>query len=159
MAVKDRTNWREVKLEFIRIKEEYDRAAVQYMIKYCKEKARHAKETGDYQDQTKNLRNSVGYVVMQYGKIVSEQFTGNDRGIKPGSDPQLAHSNTLKYIEELARYFGAGKTYGIVATGMSYDVYVEAHGKAVLTQTIDYAEANKERERVEFAKCLKSRQA
>ena len=52
---------------------------------------------------------------------------------------------------------GSGKTYGIIATGMSYDVYVEAHGKAVLTQTIDYAEANKERNRAEFAKYLKSR--
>mgnify|MGYP000268726998 CR=1 FL=1 len=156
MAIKC-TNWREVELEFMRMKEEYDHAAVQYMAKYCEEKARHAKETGDYQDQTANLRNSIGYVVMQYGKIVSEQFTGNDRGIKPGGDPQAAHSNTRKYIEELARDFGTGKTYGIVATGMSYDVYVEAHGKAVLTQTIDHAEANKERDRAEFAEYLKSR--
>lgn len=156
MAIKC-TNWREVELEFIRAKEEYDRAAVQFMAKYCEEKTRHAKETGEYQDQTANLRNSIGYVVMQYGKIVFKQLTGNDRGIKPGGDPQLAHSNTLKYIEELTRDLGSGKTYGIIATGMSYDVYVEAHGKAVLTQTIDYAEANKERSRAEFAKYLKSR--
>ena len=79
-----------------------------------------ARENGSYTDRTGNLRNSIGYVVVKDGVIVSEggfQGTGGEK------------SKTLAY--KLAT-----STKGIVlivVAGMNYASHVEAIGKNVLT--------------------------
>ena len=71
MAVKC-TNWREVELEFARAKEEYDRKAVEWLSALGERVVKYAREHGSYTDHTGNLRNSIGYVVVQYGRIIAE---------------------------------------------------------------------------------------
>lgn len=73
MAVKC-TNWREVELEFARAKEKYDRKAVEWLSALGERVVKYAREHGSYTDHTGNLRNSIGYVVVQYGKIATENF-------------------------------------------------------------------------------------
>jgi len=36
---------------------------------------------GDYQDQTGNLRSSIGYVITRNGEIVSQKVQGNLKGV------------------------------------------------------------------------------
>ena len=42
-----------------------------------------AKTNGNYQDQTANLRNSIGFVIAIDGRIVDEDFSLTAKGSKP----------------------------------------------------------------------------
>ena len=86
MAVKC-TNWREVELEFARAKEEYDRKAVEWLSALGERVVKYAREHGSYTDHTGNLRNSIGYVVVQYGRIIAESFKYNRR-VRPDGNPK-----------------------------------------------------------------------
>ena len=87
----------------------------------------HARIHGNYIDQTGNLRNSIGYVILNHGKTISRNFeetvAGGNEGVRQGE----------KYAEELAERF-ADKGYClIVVAGMEYSVHVEnVHGRNVL---------------------------
>ncbi len=76
-----------------------------------------AKNNGSYQDQTGNLRNSIGYVVL-YNGVVQSQFVKNE------------HSKKL--LEELIPKYSEGLVL-IVVAGMNYATYVEAKNYNVLT--------------------------
>ena len=78
------TNQRDLDLEFIRAKEEYDQKAIVFLQSVGERVVKYAREHGSYTDQTGNLRHSIGYVIIQYGKVVSENFSsGNGRARQP----------------------------------------------------------------------------
>lgn len=87
--------------------------------------------TGDasnWNDQTGNLRNSIGFIIISDGTVVEENFTDT---VSTGTSGVAAGR---KYAQELAAKYPKGYVLIIVA-GMEYAAYVEAiEGKAVLAQ-------------------------
>ncbi len=85
-----------------------------------------ARNNGRYKDQTGNLRSSIGYVVVDNGRIVqqgaSQKFLEGTQGETEG----------VRYSRDLAAEVGKGIAL-IVVAGMEYAVYVEARGLNVLS--------------------------
>lgn len=86
----------------------------------------HAKASGAYQDQTSNLRSSIGGVVVKNGKVIEYRgFEGTQEGSSTG----------LEFINSIIGEMGSGYRIILVA-GMNYASYVEEyHGKNVLKAT------------------------
>lgn len=149
MAVKC-TNWREVELEFARAKEEYDRKAVEWLSALGERVVKYAREHGSYTDHTGNLRNSIGYVVVQYGRIIAESFKYNRR-VRPDGNPKgnkgadEAHAKGLEHARSVARELPANKTYLVWVAGMEYAKYVEAKGFDVLEGSGNWVESTAEK--------------
>jgi hypothetical protein len=98
---------------------------LQYVGEQCVAQAR---DHGSYQDQTGNLRSSVGYVIVRNGVILSGSNFDTVRG---GSQGQ---SEGRKFVQEIAAKFNKGIAL-IVVAGMEYAGYVEAKGYDVLTSS------------------------
>ena len=85
-----------------------------------------ARNLDTYKDQTANLRNSIGYVIVHDGKIVSNLFSGSGDGAAKGQS----------YAKKIASEAGGLNSKGwilIVVAGMEYAAYVEAKGYDVLS--------------------------
>jgi hypothetical protein len=85
-----------------------------------------ARDMGTYQDQTGNLRSSIGYIVLQNGKVYKksafEQIKKGSDGVKEGK----------KFIDDLISQYSRGMVLLIVA-GMNYAAAVESRGQDVIT--------------------------
>ena len=93
-----------------------------------------ARTNGRYKDQTGNLRSSIGYVVVDDGRIVhqgaSQKYLEGMQGETEG----------IRYSREIAAEVGKGIAL-IVVAGMEYAVYVEARGLNVLSSAELLAES------------------
>lgn len=111
-----------------------------------------ARENGDYNDITGNLRSSIGYVVLYNGSVVTQSIT-NPTAVAPGvravkrtrpdgttyiakqkigGDGQKGTKQAAKMLDKLKAKFPTGCVL-IVVAGMEYAAYVEnVHGKRVL---------------------------
>jgi len=99
-----------------------------------------ARETDTYRDQTGNLRNSIGYVIVRRGAIIRSNFESTAKPTKTGGV-----ANGLAVGRKLAQDLVADHPTGyalIVVAGMDYAAKVESTGKDVLTSSEQYAEAN-----------------
>ena len=94
-----------------------------YSMKYLGEDlVKYAKDKHNYTDQTSNLTNSIGYVVVHNGK--PEHYGGFTQ---PGAGKDAA----LKLAMKLAA--GIDSTCSlIIVAGMNYAAYVEAKGYNVI---------------------------
>ena len=144
------TNWHDVELEFARAKAEYDRKAVEWLSVLGERVVKYAREHGSYTDRTGNLRNSIGYVVVQYGRIAAENFN-------IGSGHGDAKAQARAYALEGARELPDNKTYLVWVAGMEYAKYVEAKGFDVLESSGNWVESTAERLKAEFRQYMKSR--
>lgn len=89
-----------------------------------------ARTNGSYQDQTGNLRSSIGYVVLQDGKPIEKGgFTPTERGKKKGKDGQKEGES---FINKVISQYPKGFVLVVVA-GMKYASYVEARNYNVLS--------------------------
>ena len=86
------------------------------------EAVNYAKEHGSYQDQTGNLRSSVGYAVIYNGNIQKQSMSGRGEGVSAGKE----------LIDELAEQFNQGMVLVVVA-GMEYAAAVESLNFDVIT--------------------------
>ena len=93
-----------------------------------------ARNEGSYQDQTGNLRSSIGYVVLNNGRIVQR---GESQQIGGGGDLGVKECN--EFMQSLVRENRTGIVL-IVSAGMNYAINVEAKGYDVLTSSELYAE-------------------
>lgn len=90
------------------------------------EKVRNeAIERGSYKDRTKNLRSSVGYIVVVDGQVYKVGSFGKSDGSKEGK------ATGQSYARSLAGKFPKGIVL-IVVAGMRYASYVSAKGYNVL---------------------------
>lgn len=90
----------------------------------------HARENGEYKDQTSNLRNSIGYVIAYNGKIL-------EWGFKYSSGISNKGEFLAKY--KINEMLTGDRGYSlIIVAGMSYARKVENRGKNVLTGTEGY---------------------
>lgn len=100
------------------------------VLRFVGEKAvNEARANGTYKDQTANLRNSIGYVIVLNGKIIDENFSTSARGSVPSTENPVKYGKDLAY--EIAK--GQSEIALIVVSGMKYGAYVEARGYNVLT--------------------------
>lgn len=98
----------------------------------CVNHARQIDKTIGFEDQTGNLRSSLGYVIYLNGKPVGENFEkvrGGNEGLEKGK----------KLAKEIAGDYPRGFLLVVVA-GMEYAVYVEANNRDVLTSAEHLAE-------------------
>ena len=87
-----------------------------------------ARSTNSYKDQTGNLRSSIGYVIVENGRIIkASDFAPSDKG----TDKITGQKEGKAYAKKLAALFPSGLTLLIVA-GMNYAAYVSAKGYDVL---------------------------
>lgn len=81
-----------------------------------------ARTNKTYMDQTGNLTSSMGYIVVDHGKVVQQAgFQGTQKGMITGKS--IANSLANKHPNAFALY---------VVAGMNYAAYVEARGYNVL---------------------------
>jgi hypothetical protein len=98
-----------------------------YQLEYLvAELQNHAKLSAGYEDQTSNLKSSIGGVVLKDGNPISYKgFDGSPTGTSTGMD----------FINSLISEQGRGYVIILVA-GMEYATYVEnKHGLNVLKQS------------------------
>jgi hypothetical protein len=99
----------------------------------CTEIVAEARQLDTYQDQTGNLRSSIGYIIYHDGKKVGESFIafpgqneesdGGKTGISTGE--KIAH-------EAIQKWAGTG-IIAVIVAGMDYALLVESKGYDVIT--------------------------
>lgn len=90
---------------------------------------KYARESGKYIDHTGNLRSSIGYVIVDGGKIREENFQIQNTGV----DGATGLYKAKKLAKDLANTYNTGMVL-IGVAGMEYAVYVEAmESKDVIT--------------------------
>jgi hypothetical protein len=111
-----------------------DNAIVQTLRRLGEQCVRRARESGDYTDQTGNLRSSIGFIVVLNGSIIERNFisaskdeNGKGRATGEGLAEDLASKYSIGYVL-------------IVVAGMNYAAAVESKSKDVLTSAEKYAE-------------------
>jgi hypothetical protein len=99
-----------------------EKATVFMLQNLGEELAKYAKERHNYQDQTGNLTNSIGYAVVRQGKILT--YGGENQ-------PGEGAAEGLKVAQQMAATLPNSFSLIIVA-GMNYAAYVEAKGYNVI---------------------------
>lgn len=86
-----------------------------------------ARDSGNYTDQTGNLRSSIGYAVVWNGKVVQrdciDKVKQGDKGVSEGD----------YYLSKCVKKARKKGIVLIVTAGMNYAEYVEAKGYNVLS--------------------------
>ena len=89
---------------------------------------------GGFNDQTGNLRSSIGFIILYNGEVVHENFELSPRG----TDKQEGLAAGKRYAEEAGATVQTG--WGIITVaGMEYASWVEARGYDVITGSTLYA--------------------
>ena len=103
-------------------------AALIYNLAYfIAELENHAKESAGYEDQTSNLKGSIGGVLLNNGKPIT--YRGFD------SHGEVGNRTGMEFLNSLIEQHKQGYVILIVA-GMEYATYVENyHDKNVLKKT------------------------
>ena len=160
MAIKF-TNKAEVDRTFQEFEDRYNKRAVDMMcrlgekvVKYARKHGKYAREHGTYTDRTANLRNSIGYMVVQNGRIVQTAFTGRTAPTTEGGDANKAHQIGLDYAKEVFSNLSKNKTYLIWVAGMDYAAAVEAKGYDVITGSGNWAESEAQKQMELFKRFL-----
>lgn len=92
---------------------------------------KNARENGQYNDITGNLRNSIGYVVLRDGVQLYQDFRRAAK-VGKGSGKKDGVNAARDLAFEIAQNFPRGYVL-IVVAGMEYAAAVESRGKDVLT--------------------------
>lgn len=100
-----------------------------------------ARTLDTYKDRTANLRNSIGYVIVNNGKVMGTQFESQGRGSEWTSDDGEGEKVGKELALKLAKEFTEGFAL-IVVAGMEYASYVEdVHGLDVLKPAENLAQS------------------
>ncbi len=99
------------------------------MLSYLGEKCvNEARDFGDYQDQTSNLRSSVGYIIMVDGQVI----LGNFKKSGKGTDGAAGMEDARSFATSLTGNYPKGYAL-IVVAGMNYAAYVETRRNVLST--------------------------
>ena len=102
--------------------ERLEKATIFLLQSLGEELAKYAKDHHNYQDQTGNLTNSIGYAVVRQGKIVT--YGGE---LQPGEGAAEGLKVATQMASTLPNSFSL-----IIVAGMNYAAYVEAKGYNVI---------------------------
>ena len=79
-----------------------------------------ARQSGNYTDRTGNLRASIGYIILQDGKIVDQNFEGKSEGVAKARE--TANEVALDYPKGMVLIGVAGMGYAAAVESRGYDV-------------------------------------
>ncbi len=96
----------------------------------CLEVVEQAKSMDTYQDQTNQLRSSIGYQIYDKGVLVTEYFQASGKGDGSGSTQGVARGKTV--AAEAARQY-PDDVVGVIVAGAHYALYVESKGYDVIS--------------------------
>ena len=160
MAVKW-TNKNDLDREFKQLEIRYNQRAVDWlcllgekMVKYAREDKSEARH---YKDQTGNLRNSIGYIVVHNGRVVQTAFNGNTPSVTKLGDPAKAHQEGLNHAQSIVSTLSSDKTYLVLTAGMDYAIAVEAKGYDVITGAGNWVESEAKTQMENFKRYLLSK--
>lgn len=121
--------------------------AILTQLKYVGESfVKNARQNAAFKDQTGNLRNSIGYLIIQNGSVVYENFkksatvttvirSGRNRGqSKRTNGSNDGVQKARNFANQCASKYPRGFVL-IVVAGMEYAAAVEAKGYDVLTNS------------------------
>ncbi|MDO4782990.1 MAG: hypothetical protein Q4A09_07240 [Capnocytophaga felis] len=143
MAIKPNFTEDDIRRQFGIFLDKVEKRAILRLKKLGEECVAHARDipyTTGFQDQTGNLRSSIGYVVFKNGIAIHEGYEAVT-GVNAKGET-LNGAEGVKAGKTLAEMVG-GKTQGIclvVTAGMNYASYVEAKGRDVITSAEMLAE-------------------
>ena len=150
MGISANFNINDIDATFKALLAEVDRQLIESLTRVGEEAVKLAKtippERG-FKDRTRNLRSSIGYVVLVDGKPVNVAFAavkGGHAGVNEG--------------QRLALQVGS-KTEGyalVVVAGMNYAVHVESKGRDVLTSAEKFAEKEVAKELADLVTNIKN---
>lgn len=83
---------------------------------------------GGFNDVTGNLRSSIGFAIIDHGKVSKENYEAS----KTGTDKKTGISEAKSLVKSLKSDFANGYALVVVA-GMGYAAAVESRGKDVIT--------------------------
>jgi len=83
-----------------------------------------AKSLDTYTDRTGNLRNSIGYIIVKHGNVISSKFEAGQRGPEFDSKEVPGERVGENFAKEIAKNFQVGYAL-IVVAGMEYASYIE----------------------------------
>src|SRR5690606_38088195 len=86
----------------------------------CLEVVEQAKSLDTYQDQTNQLRSSIGYQIYNQGVLVTEYFQASGKGDGSGSAQGVARGKTV--AAEAARQY-PDDVVGVIVAGAHYALY------------------------------------
>lgn len=117
--------------------------AIIFTLSYLGEQCvNEAKSSGQYNDRTGNLRSSIGYIIVDNGKVIDDSFSGSFKSSNVTTSRLRSKSAKVRSVQngtETGRsiaYQLAVRMKGIaliVVAGMNYALYVESKGLNVLT--------------------------
>lgn len=154
------TNQRELGRIMREAQAEYDRKVINWLCALGERVVKYAREHGNYTDQTANLRNSIGYIVVQSNRMVYDSFVGTtppSQSLEGRADAEMAHQAGLSFAKQVGANLGGYKTYLVWVAGMEYARYVEAKGYDVIQGSGDWVEANAQKLMKEFKRYLKAK--
>lgn len=110
--------------------------AITMLLKRVGEKfVTDARNTNTYQDQTGNLRSSIGYIILKDGKVLAENFAPTGSRKKYGGKKGEDGTQKAKEVANMAKV-GIGKGWALICVaGMDYALAVEAKGYDVITNS------------------------
>ena len=102
-----------------------DPSAVEFMVRIGETAVRFAREHGAYQDQTGNLRHSIGFIVVQDGKVVHEWYEQGWQEAVTATKMHL-HSLVSGYPKDTVLIWGSGDVYKRQALGVRVCTFFSA---------------------------------
>lgn len=151
------TNEKEVDAQFKKLEILYNQRAVEYLSRLGEQVVKYAKDNGNYTDRTANLRNSIGYIVVQSGNVIVESFTGGASPKEAGGDETRAKEAGLEYARRVVSEYRKDKTYLVWVAGMEYAAYVEAKDYDVIQGSGDWVESQAQKQMEYFKRWLMKR--
>jgi hypothetical protein len=105
----------------------------------CEQGVTQARDEGTYENQTSNLRNSIGYGIVRNGELLSSEVKQEAypaaRGRK--SDDPVGSDVGSSHIKLIASRYSGMHVAGIIVAGMVYAGDVESKGFDVLTMAAE----------------------
>lgn len=93
----------------------------------------NARNMGEYENQTSNLRNSIGYGIVQNGQAKAVSSRWEDYGVTGGLVIDRGDQVAAHHIRSLASKYSGRHIALIGVAGMDYAAAVESRGKDVIT--------------------------
>lgn len=90
-----------------------------------------ARESGTYQDQTGNLRSSIGYVIVKDSTVLFKNFAKAGKPKAESKEPIIGDQVGERLATRIASGINGFVLVGVA--GMNYSVYVEAKGREVIS--------------------------
>lgn len=137
MGIKPKFTKADIRSSFA-LKRQRIEQAILFTLRYLGEMCvNHARSVNTYKDQTGNLRNSIGYVIVKNGRIIDSSFVKTVSGTVESDEDGVKIGRGL--AKELAKQHNTGYAL-IVVAGMNYAAAVESKGFVVLSSAEHLAE-------------------